>query len=87
MAANPNLTDPTHLVPGTALTLPPRVSRHRSAVSSVTVRLGDTLSSIALATYGHASYWPCIAHANPTLSNPNRLSVGQSLTLPSSCTR
>ena len=86
MAANPHLADPTRLTPGTSLTLPPRIKTHRSAVPSVTVQAGDTLSSIALASYGHASYWPCIAHANPTLSNPHLLSVGQSLALPSSCT-
>ena len=86
MAANPNLTDPTHLVPGTALTLPARIAAHRSGAASVTVQRGDSLSKIALATYAHASYWPCIAHANPTLSDPHRLSIGQSLALPASCT-
>ena len=86
MAANPALSDPTHLVPGTTLTLPARIAAHRPSAAFVTVKPGDSLSKIALVTYGHSSYWPCIAQANPTLSNPNRLSVGQSLTLPSSCT-
>ncbi|HXA00263.1 MAG TPA: LysM peptidoglycan-binding domain-containing protein [Candidatus Dormibacteraeota bacterium] len=87
MAANPNLPDPTRLAPGTTLVLPSRVTSQqaKSQLHSFTVQAGDTLSKIALATYGHASSWPCIAHANPTLSNPHLLSIGRSLTLPASC--
>ena len=86
MAANPTLADPTHLMPGTALTLPPRSVTHRAKAQTTTVQAGDSLSKIALATYGHAAAWPCIANANPTLSNPHRLAVGQTLMLPPSCT-
>ena len=85
MAANPTIADPMHLVPGTSLTLPPRSLVHRPKSQTITVQTGDSLSKIALATYGHAAAWPCIANANPTLSNPNRLSVGRTLALPSSC--
>jgi nucleoid-associated protein YgaU len=85
MAANPSIADPTHLVPGTALTLPPRITTHHPKTKTITVQAGDSLSKIALATYGHASAWTCIAHANPTLANPHRLSIGQVLALPSSC--
>jgi nucleoid-associated protein YgaU len=85
MAANPAIADPTRLVPGTSLNIPSRSLAHRSATPSVVVHAGDTLSSLALTTYGHASYWPCVAQANPILSNPNRLAIGQSLVLPSSC--
>jgi nucleoid-associated protein YgaU len=88
MAANPNLPDPTRLAPGTTLVLPSRATSHHSnaAPKSVTVQAGDTLSKIALATYGHASAWPCIAQANPSLSNPHFLQVGQAVSLPASCT-
>jgi len=89
MAANPNLPDPTRLAPGTALVLPSRTMTHhaKTASPSVTVQSGDTLSKIALATYGHASAWTCIAQANSSLSNPHRLAIGQSLVLPTSCSR
>ena len=86
MAANPTVADPTHLMPGTALTLPPRSVTHRVKAQTITVQAGDSLSKIALARYEHAAAWPCIANANPALSNPHRLAVGQTLTLPSSCT-
>src|SRR5579871_6811438 len=87
MAANPNLPDPTRLAPGTTLVLPSHMTSRqaKSIPHSVTVQAGDTLSQIALATYGHASAWTCIAQANPTLSNPHVLAIGQSLVLPASC--
>jgi nucleoid-associated protein YgaU len=87
MAANPNLPDPARLVPGTVLSLPAKsTSAQRSrAPQTVTVTAGDTLTKLALTTYGHASYWHCIAQANPKLSNPDRLDVGQVLSLPASC--
>jgi nucleoid-associated protein YgaU len=86
MAANPNIADPTRLVPGTLLVLPAKISHRNARAEKITVRQGDTLSKIAQAAYGHASAWPCIAHANPALSNPDHLSIGQSLLLPASCT-
>jgi nucleoid-associated protein YgaU len=46
-----------------------------------TVESGDSLSSIALATYGSGSRWVEIAQANPTI-DPNRLKVGQEIKLP-----
>lgn len=86
MAANPTIADPTRLVPGTSLTLPPRITMHHAKAQTITVQAGDSLSKIALSTYGHATAWPCIAQANPTLSSPHRLSIGQTLSLPPSCT-
>jgi nucleoid-associated protein YgaU len=85
MAANPNLPDPTRLAPGTTLVLPTRMTTRqaKSMPHSVIVQAGDTLSQIALTTYGYASAWKCIAQANPSLSNPHLLTVGQSLALPS----
>ena len=85
MAANPNLPDPTRLAPGTTLVLPTRMTTRqaKSMPHTVTVQAGDTLSQIALTTYGHASAWKCIAQANPALSNPHLLTVGQTLALPS----
>jgi len=87
MAANPGISDPNRLVPGTPLTLPPRIATHHSKFQTITIQAGDTLSKIALAAYGHASIWPCIAQANPTLFNPHQLSIGRSLTLPAFCSQ
>ena len=85
LAANPDLPDPTRLVPGSSLVLPSKIAVPRQASSTVTVQAGDTLSHIALYAYGHASYWPCVAQGNPLLDNPDRLAVGQLLRLPPSC--
>jgi len=86
LAANPELNDPTRLAPGTQLILPARTVAHRHLVQTVTIQSGDSLSKLALATYGHASYWPCLASANPTVANAHQLHIGQSITLPASCT-
>ncbi|GAC1634916.1 MAG: hypothetical protein NVS9B14_11530 [Candidatus Acidiferrum sp.] len=87
MVANPNLPDPGRLAPGTVLALPApsTVRRSTQGTNTVVVHVGDTLSKLALDAYGRASYWSCIAAANPVLSNPDRLAVGQVLSLPSSC--
>jgi len=46
-----------------------------------TIESGDSLSSVALATYGNANKWVDIAQANPFV-DPNRLRVGQEIKLP-----
>ena len=86
LAANPGLDDPTRLVPGTRLILPLRTTAHRRSAQTITVQPGDSLSKIARAAYGHASYWPCLASANSSIANPDRLHIGQVLVLPASCT-
>jgi hypothetical protein len=48
----------------------------------VTVKSGDTLSAIALATLGDAGRYPEIAAAN-NIANPNLIYPGQVLTIPS----
>jgi nucleoid-associated protein YgaU len=54
-----------------------------SAGSSVRVRSGDTLSSIAARTLGHADRWDELYRANrDQLSDPDVLPVGLSLRLP-----
>jgi nucleoid-associated protein YgaU len=52
-----------------------------AAKASYRVRAGDTLSSIARRELGQADRWREIAKANPAV-DPNRLKVGQALTLP-----
>lgn len=48
-----------------------------------TVQSGDTLSKIAKQFYGNASQYNKIFEANRNiLSDPNKISVGQELTIP-----
>ena len=86
LAANPAVDDPSRLVPGTQLVLPARTTSHRHSTQMIVVQAGDSLSRLALAAYGHASYWPCLASANPSLTNPHQLHIGQSIAVPASCT-
>lgn len=54
-----------------------------SAATTVTVRPGDTLSSIADAHYGEAGRWTMIFDANRgVISDPDRIEVGWQLELP-----
>ena len=86
LAANPAVEDPGRLVPGTQLALPARTTAHRHFAQTIAIQAGDSLSKLALAAYGHASYWPCLASANPFLTNPHQLHIGQSIAVPASCT-
>jgi LysM repeat protein len=59
----------------------PTTAPSSAATGKHVVKSGETLSSIAAATYGSANYWPAIARANPGL-NPNAMHAGQSINLP-----
>ncbi|MEL7088227.1 MAG: LysM peptidoglycan-binding domain-containing protein [Planctomycetota bacterium] len=59
----------------------PAPRREPAILRLYTVEAGDSMSSIALATYGSALNWVDIAQANP-LVDPNRLRVGQEIKLP-----
>src|SRR5687767_5027336 len=52
-----------------------------SAGGSYTVKKGDTLFSIAKASYGNGNQWQKIAAANPGLS-PETLKAGQRIVIP-----
>jgi|SRR5688572_13348409 len=52
-----------------------------AAGSSYTVKKGDTLFSIAKASYGNGNQWQKIAGANPGLS-PATLKAGQRIVVP-----
>ena len=84
VAVNPAIVDPNHIVAGSHLFLPAISSRFRTA-TSIIVQKGDTLSNIARTHFGNASYWACIAHANPAVHDANLIYEGQSLLLPPSC--
>jgi nucleoid-associated protein YgaU len=84
LAVNPGIVDANHIVAGSQIFLPAGVSSLRTA-AKITVRKGDALSKIAKSQFGHASYWSCIAQANPAVKNANLIFEGQSLVLPARC--
>ncbi len=84
LAANPGIADPTRIAAGTEIVVPAKLTGLKSDLN-VTVRPGDTLSRIALGTYGRAAAWRCIAQANPEIADANRIYAGQQLLLPFSC--
>jgi len=84
LAVNPGIVDANYIVAGSQIYVPARVSSLRAA-TKITVRKGDTLSKIAQTQFGHASFWSCIAHANPAIQDANLIFQGQMLLLPASC--
>jgi len=84
LAVNPGIVDVNRIVAGSQVYLPASVLSLRTA-TKITVRKGDTLSKIAQSQLGHASYWSCIAQANPTIRDANLIFEGQSLLLPADC--
>src|SRR5258708_6221775 len=84
LAVNPGIVDANHIVAGSQIYLPVAVSPLRTAART-TVRKGDTLSKIAQILLGHASYWSCIARANPAVHDANIIYEGQLLFLPARC--
>jgi LysM repeat protein len=88
VAANPNIVDPTRIAVGSRIMVPSNSSvvRHAAAATAkIKVQKGDTLWTLAEAHFGQASLWTCIAKANPTVYDPNRIFVGQELVLPTGC--
>ena len=83
LSVNPAIRDANRIKAGSQIFLP-AVSSVRTA-TKITVKKGDTLTSIAKANLGHASYWSCIAQANPVVSDANLIFEGQVLLVPASC--
>jgi LysM repeat protein len=73
-----------------AKTSPHTITAHLDAVvqpaaATYTVQAGDTLYGIAQRYYGDGSYWSGLYQANQSeISNPDLISVGQVLAIPSS---
>lgn len=60
----------------------PAAAHHHDGSRHVTVRPGDTLSSISKREYGSADRWPALWWANrDRVANPSSLRVGQRLSL------
>ncbi len=92
LAVNPSVVNPNQIRAGTELLLPAVAATPASArsatnatVATIKVRKGDTLWNLAKANLGRSSAWPCLAAANPSLSDPNRIYEGQSLIMPAAC--
>jgi nucleoid-associated protein YgaU len=87
VAVNPGIVDPNQIRVGAQLNLPvatPSAVR-QSPAKTIKIRKGDTLWSLAKANLGHSAAWPCLAAANPSLADPNRIYEGQELFAPVSC--
>ena len=91
VAVNPRMADPNKISIGAELNLPaaatataPRHATNRAA-STIKVRKGDTLWSLAKSKLTRASAWPCLASANPSISDPNRIYENQEFTVPLTC--
>jgi LysM repeat protein len=91
VAVNPRIADPNKISIGAELNLPAAATatapRHatNSAPSTIKVRKGDTLWSLAKSRLSRASAWPCLAAANPSITNPNRIYEDQEFTVPLTC--
>jgi len=68
--------------PAGTVTAPPAPSAPPSGTRTYTVVKGDGLMSIARKQLGDAKRWREIQTLNPTLTDPNKLKVGQVIILP-----
>jgi nucleoid-associated protein YgaU len=79
---NPEISNPNLVYAGQWISVPSAESR---SAKQITVRAGDTLSSVAQAEFGNALAYSCIAHANPQLRSADRIRAGEILILPPIC--
>jgi nucleoid-associated protein YgaU len=86
LAANPWIANPDRIEVGRHVSLPATTTVSRSS-SKITVQKGDTLSRIAQREFARATFWRCIARANPALRDADRVYEGQELVLPGGCGR
>jgi LysM repeat protein len=90
LASNPWIADPNQIRAGAQLNLPAvaaaAVSSHGGdAPATIKVRKGDTLWTLAKSNLGRSAAWSCLAAANPSLADPNRIHQDQLLVVPSAC--
>jgi nucleoid-associated protein YgaU len=89
-AVNPGIVNPNQIRTGAQLNLPTtaasvRRSAKSSAANTIEIHKGDTLWSLAKSNLGRSAAWPCLAAANPSLSDANRIFAGQLLVVPAGC--
>ena len=83
LAANPQLKNPNLIHAGEWITLP--LDEFPSFSGKVRVHKGDTLWKLAQLNFGNGLAWSCIAEANPSVPDSNRIYSGQILMLPARC--
>jgi LysM repeat protein len=93
LAANPRIADPNQIRAGTQLNLPDVAASglanrnaKTNAATTIKVRKGDSLWTLGKSNLGRSSAWPCLAAANPSISDPNRIYENQELIVPATCT-
>jgi nucleoid-associated protein YgaU len=93
LAANPRIADPNQIRAGTRLNLPDvaasGLANHSgkpNAPTTIKVHNGDSLWTLAKSNLGRSSAWPCLAAANPSISDANRIYENQELIVPAACT-
>jgi nucleoid-associated protein YgaU len=92
LAVNPIIANPNQIRAGVQLSLPnvavspvASLGAEANASTTIKVRKGDTLWALAKSHLGRSSAWPCLATANPSLGDPNRIYENQELLVPVSC--
>ena len=92
LAANRGIADANRIRAGAQLNLPeaaatPHSKRVAASIAKLTLKVhrGDTLWSLAKANLGRSSAWHCLAAANPSVSDPNRIYEHQELVVPAGC--
>jgi nucleoid-associated protein YgaU len=93
LSVNPTIADPNQILFGAQLNIPVAAATSastRKASSSrgttITIHRGDTLWNLAKANLGRSADWPCLAAANPSIADPNRIFENQELIVPTACT-
>jgi len=93
LAANRWIANPNQIHVGAQLKLPvaaaTSVSTRKASGNvnpAITVHKGDTLWKLAKVNLGRSSAWPCLAAANPSVSDPNHIYENQQLVVPAGCT-
>lgn len=84
LSINPAIRDANQIKAGSQIFLPAAVSSARAG-TTITVKRGDTLTSIAQSYFGHASCWSGIAQVNPAIRDANLIFEGQVLLVPAAC--
>jgi nucleoid-associated protein YgaU len=89
LAVNPQLKNPNLIRAGEWLALPLGVSEtpagSETLSGKIRVQKGDTLWGLAQLNFGSGLAYSCIAEANPSIPNVNRIYSGQVINLPAHC--